>query len=181
MNQRLKTGATLGGLMVVLLIGAYLGWSAMTAPIPDRSEPAAQGPCEDTPVDKGAVVRPDMVTVSVFNAGNRSGLANKTASQFEDKGFGRGETGNLEGNAKVARAQVWTSKKRDPAAVLVHRFLGTKRSKLLVKPEGQLRGAGVMVVVGDQMDQLLKGPRQFKAAIGATICTPIQSPTDVVG
>lgn len=178
MTQGLKTGVTLAGLLVVLLVGVWLGWSALTAPLPDRSEPAAEGPCEDVPVDKGTAVRPSMVTVSVFNAGNRSGLANKTVSQFEDKGFGPGETSNIEKGGGVIRAQVWTTTKRDPAAVLVHRYLGTQRSRLVVKPKDQLQGVGVMVVVGDQMDQLVNGPKKVTAQIGTTICTPVASSTD---
>lgn len=175
MSQRIKTGITLGVLLVLLLAGAAVGWAKLTEPVPDREQQAAQGPCEDVSVGKGTDVRVGMVTVSVYNAGTRSGLATNTLRRLTNRGFGKGDSGNAEPEISVKRAQVWTTNKRDPAAILVRRHLGTQRTPLLVKPEGQLQGVGVMVVVGNNFDNLSQGPRKVTSRIATTVCSPIST------
>lgn len=173
MTQAAKTTITLSVLAVVVLVGAAVGWRELTAPVPDPTAQEAQGPCENVRVRKGDPVRPDMVVVSVYNAGTKSGLAGRTLSEFTRRGFGTGESGNADRQVKVTRAQVWTRKKKHPAAQLVYRWLGPKRTKLVVKPARKLEGVGVMVVVGNKFDKLVKGPKQVRSRIKATVCTPV--------
>ena len=76
----------------------------------------------------------------------------------------------------IKRAQVWTTDKRNPAAQLVRRHLGQKRSRIVKKPAGQIQGVGVMVVVGNGFQSLADGPRQVRSQIDVTICSPLPSP-----
>lgn len=176
MSQRIKTGITLSVLLVLLLVGAAVGWAKLTEPVPDREQQAVEGPCEDVPVGKGVDVRVGMVTVSVYNAGTRSGLATNTLRRLTNRGFGKGNSGNADREISIKRAQVWTTDKRDPAALLVRRHLGLQRTPLVVKPEGQLQGVGVMVVVGNNFDKLAQGKRKVTSQIATTVCSPIPEP-----
>lgn len=176
MRQGVKTAVTLGVLLVLLLVGAAVGWSQLTAPVEGPREQQAQGPCADTRIRPGDPVRPGMVTVSVFNAGTRSGLAGNTLAAFVNRGFGAGQSGNADPDVSVKRAQVWTTDKQDPAAQLVRRHLGPKRSKLVVKRPAAIKGVGVMVVVGNDFDKLPKGPKRVRSKITTTICSPLPSP-----
>jgi len=170
-TQAQRTTATLVVLLALLLVGAVVGWRQLTAPLPTAPQASEEGPCEMVRVSRGSPVRPGMVVVSVYNAGTRSGLAGKTLEQLIRRGFAPGVTGNADRELRVPVAQVWTTDKGDPAAQLVRRHLG--RARLLVKPEGQVEGDGVMVVVGDGFKGLAKkGPAQVTATQASTVCSP---------
>ena len=172
MTQSAKTAVTLAVLLVLLLVGVLVGWSALTQPLPTAEDSTSDGPCQEQDIAAGEQVRRGMVTVSVFNAGTRGGLAEKTLGALVRTGFGAGETGNADREVSVKRAAVWTTDKRDPAAILVRRTLGRDRTKLVEKPADQLDGVGVMVLVGNKFDKLADGPRQVTSQIDTTICVP---------
>jgi hypothetical protein len=87
----LKTLLTLAVLSVLVLLGVTWGWSAMTSPFPKKA-PAKV--CIPTTLQPGDRVSAPKVTVSVYNASTRVGLAESTMSSFEDQGFGPGKVGN---------------------------------------------------------------------------------------
>ena len=157
---------------LVLLVAVLVGWQQLTEPIPEAdSGPSAEptGPCTDAQVKAGTRIRPDMVTVSVYNAGTRTGQADKTLELLARRGFGRGETGNAPEGASVRKSQVWVSKVPDPAARLVASWLGP-RVKIAQR---KTIGVGVMVVVGDDFrGTLVRGDRSVVTKRAATVCTP---------
>lgn len=173
-TQSLKTILTLAVLGLVLLVAVLLGWSMLTQPLPDSGSdssatPTDAAPCTEETVEPGERIRPRMVTVSVYNAGTTSGLADSTLALLTEKGFGEGETGNAEPGSGVRNVQVWTDAAPDPAARLVASWLGP-RVKVV---EHETQGVGVMVVVGDEFrGRLAKGPRSVKARKGGTVCVP---------
>lgn len=166
MPQIAKSAITLAVLTLMLGVGALWGWSAMTAPLPEKSDPPT---CVDRAVSAGEKVFPDQVTVSVLNASDRNGLAGRTLSLFTDAGFGRGEAGNVPANSPDVRvAAIWTRTPDNPDVQLVASRLG--RDVEIVDRDH--RSPGVVVVVGDDFADLVKGERSVRAQDDATICTP---------
>ncbi|QZY29327.1 LytR C-terminal domain-containing protein [Nocardioides coralli] len=154
----------LGGLLVLATVW---GWSALTEPFPEKADPPI---CVDRDFEQGDTVARRDVTVSVWNASNRNGLAGLTMDLLTDVGFSRGQEGNAPDGAEVKRVQVWTGlPKKHPAVRLVARKLGKKVKVVDRTPDV----AGVLVVVGNAFDDLAKGgPRKVQADESVVICGP---------
>ena len=151
--RRLVTGVTLASLVVVVCVMAVWGFRAATAPIDDdNGSRASDGPTcapEDQAVTK--YVRRGDVTVSVYNAGEKSGRAQETMTLLEQAGFKPGEVANAPEGIEVDKAAVYSTDDDDPAAELVARALGKKTQ--VVHSDEEL-GPGVDVVIGDRFKRL---------------------------
>jgi hypothetical protein len=165
MNLHVKTLVTLAVLAVLLLVGIAWGWSAMTSPFPQKAQTKV---CYPTVVQAGDRVSAPKVTVSVFNASDRVGLAERTLTAFEDQGFGTGNVGNAPKDAHVLFAQVWSTDRSDPAVRLVVSRLGPRAHVI----ERQHSGPGVVVMVGPAFTKLVAGKASIKVASTARICSP---------
>lgn len=164
MTQAVKTTVTLAVLAALLVLGASWGWSALTKPLPKLADAPT---CVETPVQTGETVTPDQVTVSVLNAGRRVGLATRTMTALTGEGFNRGDSGNAPGGTLVGNVQIWTDDPDSPAVALVASRL--PRVKVVQRDVSQV---GVVVVVGDNFQQVGKGVASVAAAKGTTICSP---------
>jgi hypothetical protein len=164
-NLHVKTLLTLAVLAVLLLAGVTWGWSALTQPFPHK---ATTQVCYATDLQPGDRVSAPKVTVSVFNASERGGLAERTMAAFEDQGFGAGDVGNAPKDSVVHYAQIWTKDRRDPAVRLVASRLGPHASIVSKKHSGH----GVIVMVGAQFDKLVEGKSSIKVTEPTTICSP---------
>ena len=165
MEQAARTGLTLLGLAALVVLGGLVGWSALTQPFPEKSTPPK---CVATILQPGEKVFPGQVTVSVFNASGRNGLASATMAEFSDAGFAEGDTGNVPSRAKVVRAAIWAPTATSPDVRLVASRLGPATP--VVRRDGP--GVGVTVVVGDAYSKLVKGPPSVRVTKEAEICSP---------
>lgn len=165
MNLHVKTLLTLAVLAALLLFGVAWGWSAMTSPLPQKVQTK---PCYPTELQAGDRVSAPKVTVSVFNASERVGLAERTMTAFEDQGFGPGNVGNAPKDAHVLYAQVWSTDRTDPAVRLVVSRLG-HRAHIIRRHHS---GPGIVVMVGPQFGKLVSGRSSVKVASTTSICSP---------
>jgi hypothetical protein len=165
MSQGARSAITISILAVVLAIAALWGWSAATDPLPGKVDTPV---CVDRAVEAGTKVFPEDVTVSVYNAGTREGLAGRTMQLFDDAGFAQGKSGNAQTRERVARAEIWTLEPRSPAVRLVASRLGPGVEIERREPPG----VGVSVLVGDGFTDLAQGRRAVTAAADVTICSP---------
>lgn len=165
MNIHIKTVLTLAVLGVLVLLGVVWGWSSLTTPFPHQATPQV---CNATTVQPGDRVSAPKVTVSVYNASERVGLAERTMSAFENQGFGPGEVGNAPKSASVLYAQVWTQDPHNPAVQLVKSRLGP-RARIVTHKS---KGPGVTVMVGPHFAKLVQGKQSTKVTQAATICSP---------
>jgi hypothetical protein len=164
MNIHIKTVLTLAVLAVLVLVGVTWGWSSLTRPFPHRAAPKD---CYPTRFQPGDRVSPPHVTVSVYNASDRVGLAGRTMSAFEDQGFGPGKIGNAK-DADVLFAQIWTEDRKNPAVQLVASRLGPRAHIIEHAP----KGTGVSVLVGPKFTELVEGKQSVEVTEPTTICSP---------
>ncbi len=169
-NRRLATFLTLTALVVVLVIGAVVGLKALFAPIDEDTDPAPAPTCTPQQVKGGKRLTSDQVTVSVFNAGDRSGLASQTLDDLVERGFEAGETGNAPEGTDVKVVQVWTSEEDDPAALLVARQFGPRT----VVRVGDDLGVGIDVVVGSSYRGMVPAKRFIRVSETEEVCVPTE-------
>jgi hypothetical protein len=152
--------------VLVLVVGAVVGWRSLTSPLPS-DEPTDAATCAQE-LQRGDVVRTEDVTVSVYNAGSRSGLAGETLDGLTAQGFIAGDAGNAPGElAEVEGAVVLAPAANDPAARLVARHLGRGAE---IRQSTDNLGPGVEVVVGDSFGGLVEAPRQLRARAAGSGC-----------
>lgn len=155
-TRHLTTAATLAVLCVILIIGAVVGFNTLFAPLPGSEDEPAATPtptCDADQVKKGDRLRSSQVTVNVFNAGSRAGLAGATVDGFRARGFRGGEIGNAPADSKVRRAQVWIEKGEEAAGRLVALQIGPRVP--VVTPDEDLAD-GIDVLVGNDFRKLVK-------------------------
>ncbi len=165
MSQGARTATTLSVLGLLLVVAAAWGWSAATDPLPGKVDTAV---CVDRTVTEGEKVFPQDVTVSVYNAGNREGLAGRVMRELTDAGFHEGSSGNAAPTVRVPVAQIWTLEPRNPDVRLVASRLGRNVDVQRREPVGH----GVTVVVGDGFTEVREGREAVVARADATICSP---------
>jgi LytR cell envelope-related transcriptional attenuator len=165
MNTHVKTMLTLAVLGVLLLFGLTWGWSAMTKPFPQRS---ASEPCNPVDYVRGQRISPPLVMVNVYNASDRTGLAERTMASFEGQGFGPGSVGNAPKGQDVTYAEVWAKDPSRPDVKLVASRLGPRAT--VVRRGGGTKG--VVVVVGEKFHKLVPGKPSVKVTEDVTLCSP---------
>ena len=165
MLRGIRSTLTLIFLCAVLVGAAIWGWGAAMQPLPEAEDLPV---CQDVPVEPGQKVYPDQVTVSTYNASSRTGLAARTADLFLDEGFGEGQSGNAPRGTAVTYAQIWTADPRSPAVRLVKSYLGPRASVT----QGDQLGLGVVVVVGEEFEELVRGRKSVTTKQSGFICSP---------
>jgi LytR cell envelope-related transcriptional attenuator len=169
-TRHVTTAVTLVALCVIVMIGAVVGFNALFAPLPgaeDEPSAAVSSSCDAPSAKKRERLRSAEVTVNVFNAGTRSGLAGATVDAFRARGFRGGLIGNAPSDTKVRRAQVWIVEGEEHAGRLVARQLGPRTP---VVTEEEDLGDGVDVLVGNGFRALVRAPRSIVVKVDASGC-----------
>lgn len=166
--NRMTSQLTLAAAMVVFLGGSAYGVKLLTAP----ADTGPQGPtCEPRTVKAGEELTPNLIKVNVFNASQRSGLANRVNINLQRKGFLGGKIGNDTGGIKTNTVTIVTTDKRNPQVQLVSKQF---KDKVLYAGPKQTLSSGVTVVVGDDYKGLVaKAPRSVKSDRTLHFCLPI--------
>jgi hypothetical protein len=164
MTQATRSTVTLLALGALLVVAGVWGWHATMKPLPAKVDSPI---CVDTPVRAGEKLYPQQVAVSVFNAGQREGLAGRTMQLLKDAGFVQGQAGNA-ASAKVRTVQIWSTTPENPDVQLVASYLGADVE--IERRDGP--GVGVTVIVGDKFKALGEGQRSVVVETDADVCSP---------
>jgi hypothetical protein len=166
LTARLRTAITLAALAALMLVGVAWGWGQVRKPFPGKVDAAI---CVDTSYRAGDELFIQDVTVNVFNASGREGLAAQTLAQLEEAGFAPGQSTNApKGTSISAPAEIWVKDVDDPAAKLLRKRLG----KVPVVEHPENNTAGITVVVGDQFTEVGDGPDSVVLKDDAVVCSP---------
>lgn len=159
-RRHLITTVTLVALVVVLAVMAAVGVKQALKPFPASKKKTEATGCAHPEKQVAKFLTRKDVQVSVFNAGDRSGLASATLGKVEAAGFAAGNAGNAPGTADVRRAIVWTTKQDDYSARLVALAFGPQTQVEVTKTD---LGPGVDVLVGNGFRGLAKhAPTRIK-------------------
>lgn len=175
MNRRSTSAATLAVLFVLCLLALVFGVKALTGDLPD--DPIVKDPeatCVDQEITAGSRVRPEDVLVSVYNGGTRAGVASKTMSALQIRGFAPGKTAN-DKTSNVKRVAVFGDPSNPAVQLVAAQFGSAARISESGQPaDGDANELGVVVVVGDDFDRLGKKVGSVTAEDDATICSPFK-------
>ncbi|MCW2800761.1 MAG: hypothetical protein JWQ70_2233 [Aeromicrobium sp.] len=152
---------------VLFLGGLVTGVKLLTA----SADTATQAPtCEDRTVKQGDNLTSNLVTVNVFNASRRAGLANRVTINLQRNGFLGGQIGNNTSATKPSRVAILTDDRNDPRVKLV---AAQFRDKVSYEKPDITVDSGVTVIVGDDYSGLQK-KAMSKIAAGETVtmCVP---------
>ena len=172
-GRHVTTGVTLVVLVAILVAGGLYGLNSLLRPVP-KDKSTATSTCSSTDVRRGQRLRSRQVEVSVFNAGTRSGLADRVMIGLRNRGFRQGEVGNAPSGTGVKKAQVWTTQRNDAAARLVLRQFRKDIRIHVVKTD---LGPGVDVVVGNGYTSLGKPIPVLVVKKPSAACLPSGSAT----
>jgi hypothetical protein len=160
---------TLTVAVAVFLVGGLLGVKLLTAGTDDLTE--AVPTCKDKTITAGSPIDSNVVTVNVFNASKRSGLANRALIDLQANGFRGGQIGNSQSVTKPRRVAILTKDPNDPRVALV---AAQFRDKVEYAAPDIASEDGVVVVVGDDYRGLKKGATTSTASDrDMTVCVPV--------
>jgi hypothetical protein len=166
-----RTPVTLLILLGVLCYGAWWGYTNILRPIP----PDPPTPCVDQTVTKGEL-KSSQVTVSVYNGGDRKGLAGDVGRSLRDRGFKVTRTANT--GEKIQKTVIVGADVKNPEVMLVRGFFKDAVLRGDKRPDHS-----VDVLVGNKYGGFNKGAKRALRVSTKTVCLPpeSQSPTPTVG
>ena len=165
-----RVPVTLLVLLGVLAYGAWWGYSNVIKPLPAP----APNPCVETTVAKGQLTA-NQVTVSVFNGGNRRGLAGDVGRSLRERGFRVQRSTNTA--EKVGVTVIIGANAKNPEVLLVSGFFPGATIKA-----DKRKDRSVDVLVGDRYGGFNKKARTAVAVKSPTVCLPsVSTPSPVLG
>jgi hypothetical protein len=170
--RAVRTPLTLLVLLAVLCYGAWWGWTNVIRQVP----PTPPVPCVTQKVPKGQL-RSSQVTVSVYNGGDKRGLAGDVARSLRERGFKIQQTTNT--GERVQKTVIVGAKAKNPEVLLVKAFF--KDAVVRVDPQNKSDGT-VDVLVGNRYAGFNKKAKKTLTVKTATVCLPPSpSASPVVG
>ena len=166
----IATPLLLLALLALLLWGAFWGWQNLTAPLPEP-EPT---PCVTVSTD---LITVQDVSVNVYNAGFKSGLANRVSTRLRGVGFNIMRVDNTEERV-TSGVVIRTNEENRPAIRLVTSYF----ADFTLEFDDRIDGT-IDVLVGSDFQGFGDKPLKSVTA-GKTLCvmptpsvTPTTSPT----
>ncbi|MGH1564646.1 LytR C-terminal domain-containing protein [Mumia sp. DW29H23] len=170
MSRGLRTFLTMSVLAAVLVAGTYTGVRLLFAEAPELPDADASSSCRNRTLEPGEQLAPNQVSVNVFNAGGRSGMANRTMINLQGIGFLPGKIGNAPDDTRIANVRVVAREPKRVDARLVGAQFKGKVQYTKGTPEDE---ASVEVYIGTDFKGMKKEPvKAIKAKNRVTLCVP---------
>jgi hypothetical protein len=166
--RRAAAAATLALAVAIFVIGGFMGLRLLTA---GTEKVAVTQTCKASVVQAGTELNSNVVTVNVFNASARSGLANRALINLQANGFLGGQIGNSVSVTNPKRVAILTEDRDDPRVKLVAAQF--KDDVEYASVDLQVED-GVIVVIGDDFRGLKTEPTTtIKTDRDIPVCTPV--------
>ncbi len=153
---------------------ATVAGKPLAAPAADAPPGTAATPA--APVDPDAVPQPQSVTVNVYNATAKAGLAARTADELKKRGFVIGKVGNAP-TALDKKVPGTATVVGGPAALGAMTLLSSQIAGATSTPDART-DASVDFVIGDSYNALLDETQAAAALALATKPSPTASPVN---
>ena len=164
--RAVRTPFTLLVLLGILCYGAWWGWSNVIREVP----PAPPAPCVEQKLAKNRL-KSSQVTVSVFNGGDKRGLAGDVGRSLRERGFKVQTTTNT--LQKVQKTVIVGAGTKNPEVLLVKAFFKDAE----VKADKRVDGS-VDLLVGNRYGGFNKKDNTTYRVKSSKACLPAQpSPT----
>ncbi len=153
----------------IFLIGGVVGFRLLTA----GTDPvaAAAPTCKNEVITAGNPIDSNVISVNVFNASSRSGLANRALIDLQANGFRGGQIGNSNSATVPRRVAILTDTPDDPRVALVAAQFKDKVE--FAAPDIAVED-GITVVVGDQYRGLKSDAETSTTSdTDMTVCVPV--------
>jgi LytR cell envelope-related transcriptional attenuator len=158
-------GVTIFVSVVLFGAGLFVGFRLLTAGADTFDEAPT---CEDRTVAEGEKLTSNLVTVNVYNASQRSGLANRVGINLQRRGFLAGTVANSTSEVKPGAVAILTDDRDDPRVKLVAEQFGDVE---FAEPDINAPD-GVTVIVGDDYKELVDAPRDIESDRSISVCVP---------
>jgi hypothetical protein len=158
-------GMTIFISVVLFAAGLFVGFKLLTASADTFDEAPT---CEDRTVAEGEKLTSNLVTVNVYNASQRAGLANRVGINLQRRGFLAGTVANSTSEVKPGSVAILTDDRDDPRVELVAQQFGDVE---FAEPDINAPD-GVTVIVGDDYKDLVEAPRDIESDRTITACVP---------
>jgi len=161
----IRTPLTLLVLLAILCYGAWWGWKNIIAP--PLKTPAT--PCVPTKVTHKSL-KTSQVTVTVYNGGDKKGLAGDITRTLRAKGFNALDPSNT--NQKIETAVIVGAAAKDPEVLLVKSFFPGAKVKADHRSDHT-----VDVLVGNKTVHMNTRAKTAYPVKTSTVCLPQSSPS----
>lgn len=161
-----RSGVTIFATVIVFVLGLFVGFKLLTA----SADTLVEAPtCDSRTVAKGEKLTSNLVTVNVYNASQRSGLANRVSINLQRRGFLAGTIANSTSEIEPDVVAILTTDRKDPRVKLV-----AEQFKDVEYHEPDITAPdGVTVIVGDGYKDLVKAGTEVESDREITACVPI--------
>ncbi|WP_369175225.1 LytR C-terminal domain-containing protein [Streptomyces sp. R28] len=180
MRRRRRRGRLVGIAVASAAVLGMIGWGTLqlidlfTGGGGKASAAGTKADCETgatpsaTPAATGTLPKPGKITVNVFNATTRSGLAKQTADELKKRGFKIGDVGNA--TKQFDKKIKGTGLLLGPDAALHTSLpvLATQLSTAEYRTEAARKGPAVDLIIGDKFKELTKKADADKALAALT-------------
>lgn len=155
-------------LIVLVILAIVVGVKQVLKPLPPLTDSVSlKEACTQREEVSNVTVRTRDVTVSVFNASDKKGLANTTLDTLTDRGFKAGQAGNAPTGVAVDDVIVRANDASDPRALLVAQQFGPDTTV----QEGDVLGPGVTVIVGAKFGGIdVDAKKKLTAQVTEELC-----------
>lgn len=162
--RAIKTPLTLLFLIAIVVVGGTWGWANAVAPIPPRPPE----PCVVQTI--GPVLKPNKVTLRIFNGGFQGGLAKRASLQMRAYGFNVIKVNNTD--RRIQQTTIVGFSADSPEVVLVAGFFKNP----VIEADGRADHS-VDVLLGSVFPGYVEKPKQSVPLPDGTACLPQETLT----
>lgn len=173
--SKLTSGITMTFAVLLFIGGSILGVVLLLQPASTQVE---EEQCDKHTVQEGDDLTPNLVTLNVFNSGEKAGLANRVSINLQRNGFLAGEVGNAPEDVTASSVTIFAQDPDHPAVkLLAEQFKGKVKVDSVPDelPADSLTNEGIAIVIGAKYDGLKKkAPREVESDRAITVCVPLE-------